>query len=239
METTVLITAFILIGLGVLVKRFPILIAGYNTMSKEEKENVDVKGLSTFMCYSLVGMGTVPLLTYYACLGVGHADWASYCILLPILYIPYLIIKANKFDHNPPKKSTKYVVAISVLTIAYGMNPATIKIKEDKLIFTGMYGTSRTLEEITGICLIDSLPDIGLRLNGLSIGGISKGWFKLKDGGNCLLLLSSHSKPYIMFKENTGKEIFFNSKNSEQGHKLTMLMPFRNPISHTDRSTYF
>ena len=205
METTVLITAFILIGLGVLVKRFPILIAGYNTMSKEEKENVDVKGLSTFMCYSLVGMGTVPLLTYYACLGVGHADWASYCI-----------------DHNPPKKSTKYVVAISVLTIAviaafiaYGMNPATIKIKEDKLIFTGMYGTSRTLEEITGICLIDSLPDIGLRLNGLSIGGISKGWFKLKDGGNCLLLLSSHSKPYIMFKENTGKEIFFNSKNSE------------------------
>ena len=35
METTVLITAFILIGLGVLVKRFPILIAGYNTMSKD------------------------------------------------------------------------------------------------------------------------------------------------------------------------------------------------------------
>lgn len=64
METTVLITAFILIGLGVLVKRFPILIAGYNTMSKEEKMNVDVKGLSAFMCYSLVGMGTVPdLLT--------------------------------------------------------------------------------------------------------------------------------------------------------------------------------
>lgn len=59
-----LITAFILIGLGVLVKRFPILIAGYNTMSKEEKMNVDVKGLSAFMCYSLVGMGTVPdLLT--------------------------------------------------------------------------------------------------------------------------------------------------------------------------------
>ena len=72
METTVLITAFILIGLGVLVKRFPILIAGYNTMSKEEKMNVDVKGLSAFMCYSLVGMGTVPVLAYYICLGLGH-----------------------------------------------------------------------------------------------------------------------------------------------------------------------
>ncbi|MFR2069637.1 MAG: DUF3784 domain-containing protein [Bacteroides nordii] len=38
METTVLITAFILIGLGVLVKRFPILIAGYNTMLKKRKK---------------------------------------------------------------------------------------------------------------------------------------------------------------------------------------------------------
>lgn len=222
METTVLITTFILIGLGVLVKRFPILIAGYNTMSKEEKLNVDVKGLSAFMCYSLVGMGAVPLFAYYICLGVGHADWASYCLFLPILYIPYLIIKANKFDHNPPKKSTKYVVAISVLTIgviagfmAYGTKPATIKIKDDKLVFTGMYGTTRTLAEITGIRLADSLPDIDLRLNGLSLGGISKGWFKLKEGGNCLLLLSSRTKPYIVFTEKTGKEIFFNSKNSE------------------------
>ena len=222
METTVLITAFILIGLGVLVKRFPILIAGYNTMSKEEKMNVDVKGLSAFMCYSLVGMGTVPVLAYYICLGLGHADWASYCLFLPILYIPYLIVKANKFDHNPPKKSTKYVVAISVFTIAviaafraYGMNPATIKIKDDRLVFTGMYGITRTFGEIAGVHLVDSLPDITLRLNGLSIGGISKGWFKLKEGGNCLLLLSSRSKPYIVFTERTGKEIFFNSTNGE------------------------
>ena len=245
METTVLITAFILIGLGVLVKRFPILIAGYNTMSKEEKMNVDVKGLSAFMCYSLVGMGTVPVLAYYICLGLGHADWASYCLFLPILYIPYLIVKANKFDHNPPKKSTKYVVAISVFTIAviaafmaygmnaaitamvntliaviaafmaYGMNPATIKIKDDRLVFTGMYGITRTFGEIAGVRLVDSLPDITLRLNGLSIGGISKGWFKLKEGGNCLLLLSSRSKPYIVFTERTGKEIFFNSTNGE------------------------
>ena len=161
METTVLITAFILIGLGVLVKRFPILIAGYNTMSKEEKMNVDVKGLSAFMCYSL------------------------------------------------------FTIAVIAAFMAYGMNPATIKIKDDRLVFTGMYGITRTFGEIAGVRLVDSLPDITLRLNGLSIGGISKGWFKLKEGGNCLLLLSSRSKPYIVFTERTGKEIFFNSTNGE------------------------
>ena len=114
------------------------------------------------------------------------------------------------------------MVAISVFTIAviaafmaYGMNPATIKIKDDRLVFTGMYGITRTFGEIAGVRLVDSLPDITLRLNGLSIGGISKGLFKLKEGGNCLLLLSSRSKPYIVFTERTGKEIFFNSTNGE------------------------
>ena len=222
METTVLTLTIVLIGLGVLVKRFPILIAGYNTMSKEEKRNVDVKGLSTFMCYSLVGMGAVTLFAYYACLGVGHADWASYCLFLPVLYIPYLIIKANQFDHNPPKKSRKYVIAISLFTIAlisvfmiYGMAPATIKVKGDKLVFTGLYGTSRSLGEIASVRLADSLPDITLRLNGMSMGGTNKGWFKLRAGGSCLLFLSSCTRPYIVFTERSGKEIFFNSKSAE------------------------
>lgn len=86
-------------------------------MSKEEKENVDVKGLSTFMCYSLVGMGTVPLLTYYACLGVGHADWASYCILLPILYIPYLINqgKINLIIILPRKVRSMWLLLVCLL----------------------------------------------------------------------------------------------------------------------------
>lgn len=222
METTVLITAFILIGIGVLVKRFPILIAGYNTMPQEEKENVDVKGLSTFICYSLVGMGVAPLLAYYICLGVGHADWASYCLFLPAFYIPYLIVKANKFDHNPPRKCTRYVVGISIITVAviavfmaYGISPAAIKIKGDKLVFTGMYGTSRVLSDFTGVRLSDSLPDITLRLNGLSMGGTNKGWFKLREGGSCLLFLSSSNKPYIIFTEKSGKEIVFNAVTSE------------------------
>ena len=222
METTVLTTTFILIGLGVLVKRFPGLIAGYNLMSGDEKKNVDVKGLSTFICYSLVGMGAIPLLVYYICLGLGHADWASYCLFLPILYIPYLIFRANRFDHNPPRKSTRYVAIISAVILVvigtlifYSTIPTTLKVNEDKLVFTGMYGITKTLEDIVGVRLSDTLPDITLRLNGVSLGGINKGWFKMRAGGTCLLFLSSHSKPYIIFTEKSGKEIIFNSKTEE------------------------
>lgn len=39
---------FILLGL--LVWKFPKLIAGYNTMTPEQQKKVDVKALKTFMC---------------------------------------------------------------------------------------------------------------------------------------------------------------------------------------------
>ncbi len=89
METTVLITAFILIGLGVLVKRFPILIAGYNTMSKEEKMNVDVKGLSA-LCVTVWWVWGRFLYLLTTSFGTGMMPIGSLLRFPPILYIPYL-----------------------------------------------------------------------------------------------------------------------------------------------------
>ena len=54
---TQLLGGGLLVLLGILVRFFPNLIAGYNTMSAEQKKNVDVKGLSRFMCLSLAAIG--------------------------------------------------------------------------------------------------------------------------------------------------------------------------------------
>ena len=59
METPVLIIAAVLFVLGMLVRKYPNLIAGYNTMTAEQKKNVDVKGLSNFMCRSLCVIAAV------------------------------------------------------------------------------------------------------------------------------------------------------------------------------------
>ena len=40
--------AFVIVC-GLLVKRFPMLISGYNTLPKEKRKNVDIDGLSSFM----------------------------------------------------------------------------------------------------------------------------------------------------------------------------------------------
>jgi hypothetical protein len=46
---THLLASLILIAFGFLVKLFPNLIAGYNTLPADKKKNVDVDGLSTLM----------------------------------------------------------------------------------------------------------------------------------------------------------------------------------------------
>ena len=49
MDILNLIVGLFMIGVGFLVKSSPDLMAGYNTMPKDKKENVDIESLSTFM----------------------------------------------------------------------------------------------------------------------------------------------------------------------------------------------
>lgn len=46
-----------MIAIGYAVKKYPNLIAGYNTMSPERKKQVDIEGLSTFMKKGFIRMG--------------------------------------------------------------------------------------------------------------------------------------------------------------------------------------
>lgn len=56
------LTGFILIICGLLVKPFPNLIAGYNTMNKEEKAKIDIDKLSSYMRKYLVIIGCTSII---------------------------------------------------------------------------------------------------------------------------------------------------------------------------------
>jgi len=56
------LTGIILIISGILVKINPNLIAGYNTMSKSDKQKVDIKRLSTFMHNGLILIGAISIM---------------------------------------------------------------------------------------------------------------------------------------------------------------------------------
>lgn len=103
METSIWITAAILFVLGLLVRRYPNLIAGYNTMSAEQKKKVDIKGLSGFMCRSLCVMAVLMILSYYAMGVMSVGEKVTSIVpttLIPIIGVIYVVVKAQRYDHN-------------------------------------------------------------------------------------------------------------------------------------------
>lgn len=91
----------LLIVCGLLVKRFPMLIAGYNTMSAEKRKNVDVEGLASFMRRHLVAIGVfwAGLALLLEPTGQGGALPLIYGIYTPV-YAIWIVVRAQRFDRN-------------------------------------------------------------------------------------------------------------------------------------------
>lgn len=63
-----ILIGFIFIICGLLVKKYPNLIAGYNSMSVEEKKKIDIKKFSTFLHNGLIVIGallTIASVVFY------------------------------------------------------------------------------------------------------------------------------------------------------------------------------
>jgi hypothetical protein len=88
-----ILAAIIFIVLGVLIKygKMYFLIAGYNTMSKKEKEKYDIKGIATVFKNAMFGMAFMIIIGY--CLSLflknyaiqNYAFWISIAVGTPIL----------------------------------------------------------------------------------------------------------------------------------------------------------
>ncbi len=101
------VTAGIFIILGIIIKygRMYWLIAGYNTMPKEEKEKYDIEGIATLFKNVMFGMAFILLLGYAATRYFSYpkAEWIALFGAI-LLGIPYLIVRANSKKYRREKK---------------------------------------------------------------------------------------------------------------------------------------
>lgn len=105
MDAIIIITAITLILLGFLVKTAPNLIAGYNTMQKEKKRNVDIKGLSSLIRNIFISIGVLMITVYYFLIWLEFDFIAELSfIFILIIGVIIILIKAQKYDHNKKKK---------------------------------------------------------------------------------------------------------------------------------------
>lgn len=95
--------AVLFVVLGLLVRKYPKLIAGYNTMSLERQKKVDAKGLAAFKCRSFCMMGLFVVVLYYLLMWGGMDREAAVLVsmlLVPILGAVYIQVGAQRYDHG-------------------------------------------------------------------------------------------------------------------------------------------
>ena len=91
------------IGIGFLVKKYPDLIAGYNTMSEERKKNVDIDGLSSWMKMGFILIGLLIIILGLASITLGYNSkihQSIVLVLLPIVGIVIMAIGAKRYDRS-------------------------------------------------------------------------------------------------------------------------------------------
>lgn len=153
-------------------------------------------------------------------------------VFLTIAIVFYFVWYVQRFDHSSNSKATS-IVLIVVAAIILAVNiplfiitykATNVEITEDTIKIVGTYKRTIPNSEVKAIKLLDSIPKIKMKTNGIGIGQIQKGNYKLEGIDKGFLYLESDTGPYIEIDTN-GYTFFINykddNKTSELFYKLT------------------
>jgi hypothetical protein len=104
--------------------------------------------------------------------------------------------------------------------IGYGLIPGKTDIKEGVIKFSGMYGIKLNLSEIESIQLIEKIPSIKSRTNGMSLLEVKKGFFDLEGYGKSRLLINSSAPPFLMITTKNQEMVICNLKDPEETKRI-------------------
>lgn len=191
------------------------LISGYNTMSEDKKKNVDIAGLGRFLGNCLLaGSGVMAASTALFALGVVWGGLAA--LLLLLSGVVYMFARAQKFDGNARradggmKTQTKVTVALLVLVLGgvltgvvllvnASSKPVECNVTADVLEIKCAFGATVKLQDIKGLELAQTRPDIASRTFGSAVGEKLRGSFALADGSSAQVYMENAQPPFVHF----------------------------------------
>jgi len=226
---------FVAIGFMVTEKNAKYILAGYNTMSAEERSKFDIKSyIPKFRKFHiLLGLSFLVLGLIFNSLNedVGRI----FMLVYPMVAYIYFIATSSKYSTGFSSKSYRTTIFILFGTLVFvvalllwGSKENKLLIDSDTIKIEGTYGETLQPSEISSIELINELPEITLRTNGFSHGDVNKGFFKTASGEVVKLMLNSDKKPIILFTKTDGKKIYYSAKE-EPNEKLFNEMKSRLP----------
>ena len=160
--------------------------------------------------------------------GVAGGDALYFCFLVcPALFAVFysVIISAGKAHR---KAAVGVVAGVVVFGAGLMLIPVGVSSTSDldasltggKLSISGNYGEDITLTDIKEVRLVEALPQIGIRTNGYSFGGVNLGRFRTEEGSSVWLHSYSEAGPFIRITTNDGRTHYLNSKEPSQTKSL-------------------
>ena len=227
------VCAVLLLVLGLFLKKGKglMLLAGYNTMSKEERDLIDKRELSkaagNLMFRAALALALLGLTIYF------KLSWGT-IILMVILIADPMILSVRMSAKMPKTTSRGGIIVALVFTavtfifvgglIFYGEKEPVVNISDNQIRIAGMYGLSVDFSDISSISLIGkSVADLGAvrRTNGY--GGFSeslKGHFDSPDLGKVLLFVKSGASPTLWIERESQEDIYLSYKDGEKTKAL-------------------
>ncbi|MEW8995552.1 DUF3784 domain-containing protein [Clostridium sp.] len=219
----IIASLFFAVGICISKLKWYWLISGYNTMSKEEKANVEIEAFvkhmsKTFFLISLLNIIGF-ILNYFFNISV------SIFIVLTVIILLYFIYYSQRFNHNPgSSQETKIVLAvvifimlittIPIMAISYSSTKVTLT--DTSIKISSGVNASISIDKIKSISLVDEMPKILLRTGGIGMGRIQKGNYNLEGDIDAKLFLASKEGPFIEITVDSKPSIYYiNYKDKE------------------------
>jgi hypothetical protein len=213
------------------------LIAGYNTMSKEQQKKYDSKKLTR-------ATGIMTIITSLALLALAFSLLNAIVFLVILsISVTITIIYTNKHCLKPDSDNeetdliidkgkgsmldNKSMIGIGFAIIVFllvgvsmyfSSKPPVYTVSNGTLIISTQFGEKVNLSEIQSVQLKDDLPVIESKINGLGLGSIQKGKFS-SDIGNVTLYIDS-SKPPFIYINTTSELIILNDQSKSKTEKF-------------------
>lgn len=215
---------FIAIGFILTENNAKYLLSGYNTMSEEERKNVDIKNYIPYckkfhilLGGSLFLIGS--LLNYF----VHENITGIFMVIYPILGYIYFVATSAKYFNSKKNQIGAYllmgILVVIIVFLGRDLQENKLILNSNSIEFEGSYGETVPLNTIKSIELVPEKPKINRRTNGFSLGTIKKGYFKTDQGETVKLILNGDNKPYILLTKLDGKKIYYSAKE-ESNEKL-------------------
>ena len=230
------LAAVIVIGLGFAVDRlgWHNLISGYNTMSKEKRDRVNIKKVARLVAWMCYGIGGIFLFIALIDLFGWNIPLEPFFIIL-FVFIVMMLWRMQRYDGNiydesgalrpGGKKRLIPIVIVSVVLLVgvpallfWFSQPTDVTVTNSTIVIEGSYGREIPFDELEDVTWT-TLPDIARRTNGADSGSRLTGHFRTEAGEDVLLFIDRDVEPVIRL-DWSEEPIYLNQSSAEATREL-------------------